>query len=233
MTNKIEIKRNQTLAYWVMFSFAAWPLAFCAIWLVVFAYTLMWINEGAIGAWFELALYFIGAGTLGSLVGISVGVLQRLLLRRYLFWTADHWVLSSSLGGALGGIAVMIVSSSFDLVTPYNITILYVAMPLFTGLLSLVQCLSLRQATRKPWMWFLANVVAGMVFSNLIFLQGHYVDESSIFIDSRLMMYWSLAVCAQGLITGIIMIYLFERQSYALEPLQGEEEPKSVWDRAI
>jgi hypothetical protein len=82
-------------------------------------------------------------------------------------------------------------------------------------------------------LWVLGNIIAGVVFSGLILRNQPDTYYGS---DGSQMLMISLAVLAQGLITGYVMLFLFEKKLMPMTP-DGHEEivagPKSVWDEAI
>lgn len=179
----------------------------------------------------------------GGAIGLSVGFLQRYVLVNVLFWTADHWRLSSTIGGVTGAIVLGVLSLITDQYLLEDTLFTVAAMPIFATVLSLVQVFALRVAVRQSWLWVLANLVGGLVFSGLAMRNsldprawGELVGGLGLSV---------LAATAQGIVTGYIMLFLFERMAYPFtsedkddrphaEVVEANtEKPQSVWDEAI
>lgn len=179
----------------------------------------------------------------GGAIGLSVGVLQRYVLTNVLYWTADYWRLSSTIGGIIGAIVIGVLTLITNQYLLEDMLFTVAAMPIFATVLGLTQMVALRVAVRQSWLWVLANLVGGLVFSGLAMRNS---------LDPRA---WGellgglglgvLAATAQGIVTGYIMLFLFERMAYPFinegkdepAPLEDSEpsteKPQSVWDEAI
>jgi len=239
----IEIRPRAFLIGWLVGGVLVYPIVvmiFAALWgglALVFG---NFYRPGTSGA-----IDFIGAmgGVLlsGAAIGFSVGAVQRWLLRRYLCWTADRWRRYSVIGGALGaGVAALAYGFARALI--YRRTGYYpgstdmaamVLMPLFVGIVSVLQWMILRYAVKQALLWVLANVVGGLIFSGMLWINAPRMDSDASWIAAF------IAVLGQAFVTGIVMLWLFEKLAYPIqdvddvEPLPNPNRPRSVWDEAI
>ena len=95
----------------------------------------------------------------GGAIGFSVGVLQRYVLTNVLYWTADYWRLSSTIGGVIGAIVLGVLTLITDQYLLEDMLFTLAAMPIFATILGLTQMIALRVAVRQSWLWVLANLV--------------------------------------------------------------------------
>jgi len=167
---------------------------------------------------------------IGTAIGFSVGYVQRNIFRSVLYWTADGWTTASTIGGFAGAVvsgAVMYVADS-----PPNDTLSVVLMPVYIGCVGTAQWVTLRVATRSAWLWVLANIVGGLVFSGLMFR-----NTGMFFLTDGIgpLIMWAASAAAQGAITGYVILYLFERMAYPYDSteMQTDQQGNSVWDNAI
>lgn len=251
MRDHFHFKTWQFLFWWVAGSVFVWPLGLVtsALGLMVFVMVIGFFADvfyvGDLPASLSSLLEnILIALTLGGLIGWSVGVIQKNLLRKYLYWTADGWQSWSTLGGLVGSLALLIVTyampSNVNTITAIEQPLL-IAMPLYVLCLSAVQMVSLSHATRWPGLWVFGNVMAGLAFSGLIFVNGPSLAATwSLEDGSSFLWLAALGVLTQGAMTGLVMLHLFEHHAYLPEsPDEREREdapparPASIWDQAI
>lgn len=150
----------------------------------------------------------------GLSIGYIIGDIQYNLLRDFLDWTFIDWIKYSAIGGLIGGMAVLLLNLLLVNYLPQRLQWMMV-LPVFILPLSLMQWRLLRDVAREAWMWVLANLTGAIVFSGLLFsLDPLPFIERSPLID---IMMWILAASSFGFITGIVMLWLYER-------------PLSEWD---
>lgn len=202
---------NRFLRQWLLSALCVWPvvgIACLVLWSpLALVFTML-------GGYSEFALLSEIASVLSLLmmpslvIGFFVGNFQRNLLLDELSWDVQGWQRQSILGAIFGG--SLVILASFAGIKNLD----FLVMPIFAFGLSVAQWLSLRSECRDSWLWVLGNVVAGFVFSSLLSI---YQSDSSGFMASFLLLgCWALAAGAQGLVTGIVMLYLYER------PIQEE-----------
>jgi len=134
-----RIDSNRFLIWWVIGSLLVYPavaVAFAAcVMLLGVAFTLL---DGTLLAWDylvqDMLIFFGGLMLLGTIIGLCVGQIQRALLRKYLYWTADHWRRYSVLGGLLGALLVTLATFSLPRLDSLPETLL--VMPLFVFILT-------------------------------------------------------------------------------------------------
>lgn len=230
MTERIKIRSTRFLIGWLAGTVCAWPLGYAIIWFIFLPLDMMLRRSGAV----PFPYYAdVSAALVGLMIGLCVGVIQRLLLRRYLRWTADHWRWVSALGGMLGVLAIFytlrgLQGSGWLAPVQESVGFAALVMPLFAGGLALVQTLALRAAVRHGWLWVLANVAGGFVFSGL--LVAHRPDAPLMSSVQDLLRGLG-AVLAQGYVTAYVMLFLFEKHAYPVAP--DAEGAPSVWDEAL
>lgn len=234
----INIKSGSFLFWWVMGSLFVYPavIVFGCISFIIVSILTNIIRASIQMSWSSSLDWLWMMLVLPLVIGAVVGYVQRGLLRKYMYWTSERWMLASTLGGALGTLMCvpLFMISDADGVRTYSMM-----MPFFILAVSACQWFSLRRATRSAWLWVVANFVGGLVFASLLI---NYVPHLTYRSDYPfvLMGVWLAAAVAQGLITGIVVLHLFEKHSY--EPVLPEElrgtdlDPRrrpSVWDKAI
>jgi hypothetical protein len=247
-----KIRSGRFLFWWVVASVLVYPVA------AIIGGSMLPI-VGIMGGMFSTGgnndvlnfLYgFLALLIIGAAVGFSVGLLQSNLLRNRLHWTADHWMKYSAIGGGMGTLAYMGLLSMLGqvgnsaLISGYNRSTewtLLLLMPAFAGGVALAQWFALRQAVQHAWLWVLGNVAAGIAYSGII--AGNLPEAYVRDYDLRLLAVLGLAVIVQGVVTGFVMLHLFEKHSYPIETDQDElayvpvpienNRKKSVWDDAI
>lgn len=240
---EIEIRPRAFLIGWLVGGVLVYPIVmmiFAALWggiaLTVGSFYRPGSNE---------FMDFIGLCTgilvSGAAVGFSVGIVQRWLLRRYLCWTADGWRRYSTLGGSLGavvaalayGFARALIYRRMGGDYPRSIDMAaMVMMPLFIGVMSVLQWMTLRHAVKQALLWVLANVVGGLIFSGMLWINAPRMDSDIAWVAAF------IAVLGQAFVTGIVMLWLFEKLAYPIQDSSDPEplplnRPRSVWDEAI
>jgi hypothetical protein len=170
----------------------------------------------------------------GVIIAAVIANLQYWLLRTKVYWAADRWRFWTMLGGLFGGVALLGGRLLLELLTSYSIADRWMpllAMPIFMLFISLGQWMALRHAVRDAWLWVLGNAVAGMVFGGL--LSNNPSGDTGVLL-------FGLAVLSQALITGTVLLYLFEKRMLPMQPAASEvpesgddSTPKSIWDQAI
>lgn len=241
-----EICPNRFLVWWLVGSVLVYPLAVIVGAIAVFvmgaAMSLLTNMTGVptyrlTGAPLPALIYSgLTVATLGACIGFSVGHIQRHLLRRYLFWTAESWRRLSTMGGACGSLSVAGVYLLLSIIVRNPDVMALALMPVFILVVSLFQWRTLRHATRSAGLWVLANVTGGLVFSGLIIMnQPEFYSRS---YNLSMLLLAGLAVLSQGFITGFMMLWLFEKFAYPPVDEDGDGKPDrdrkpSVWDDAI
>lgn len=240
-----EIRPNRFLLWWLVGSVLVYPLAVIVAAVTMFVIAAVVSGLGSIlrapfyytAPIFSVVYVGVMAGALGAGTGFSVGHIQRHLLRRYLYWTADYWRVLSTAGGFIGGL----LTAGIIFLSPYNSTgngiWLMPVMPLFMALVSLFQWRSLRHATRHASVWVIANIIASMVWSGVLFM--NQPDPYARSYGLSMLVLGALAVAAQGFITGFLILWLFEKYAYPAVDGDKDDTPEtpgrkpSVWDNAI
>ncbi len=246
MQNLYRIKPYTFLFWWLVASIFIYPVASVISSIAMFP-TVMVIEGLESTAWWSSNRFNImhAAGglliivVLGGAVGFSVSILQRWLLRNHLYWAAEGWRKASVLGGIAGAIALAVLGMAIYTVDFYNPAVaddlmLLLAMPVFIACVSAAQYVSLRHAVSQAWMWIFGNVIAGFVYGGLLYTQQ---ANTMTYADNNTLLVLLLAVVAQGIITGHVILFLFEKKLLLSMTPEGLEDdanrPKSVWDEAI
>jgi hypothetical protein len=238
MKNPYHIKAFSALGWWVVCSLFIWPLAVIALVIVI-------VPLGMIYSAFEPAYYsgyyelyqilgvIVAIPIVGAVIGASMSALQRWLLRSKLYWAADKWRMWSMLGGAAAAAVVALVMSLFE--PRWEDKAFVYMMPIFIGVVSAFQYLSLRHAVKDAWLWILGNVVAGLVFGGLLVNNQRIGYDTGSGLQQLVLI--SLAFSSLGIITASVILFLFEKKLLPMQ-VEGLEDidpnrPKSVWDEAI
>ncbi|MCU0511639.1 MAG: hypothetical protein MUE40_03620 [Anaerolineae bacterium] len=242
-TPMIEIRGNRFLGWWLVGSALVYPMSvlLAALAVMIFSAVFSFVT-GLIGLnvltrsypdLLSLVSFAAIAAILGGSIGYSLGHIQRYLLRRHLYWTADGWRRASVVGGVVGGLAAGGAVSLLSDAARLNDMWLLLPMPVYITVVSVFQWAALRPATRQAWLWVLANLVGGLVYSGLI-VMNQPPAYSRTYEETTLLLF-GLAVLAQGFITGFVMLWLFEKFAYPLDN-DGDGVPdqkRSIWDEAI
>gem|GEM_PF-2018889 len=205
--------------------------------------------SGASNATLETIYLLLFSSGVGGIVGFSVGLLQKSVIKRYFYFELHNWRRATVIGGMIAapvmalsihGVNTVISDHYWELYqsglyNPLNSMISMLPMVMYVMVMSAIQIVILRRYVKHAWLWILANTVAGMMFSMLV--------SSSIDPDLG---NWLLAAIAQGAVTGFAMLWLLhhfnrqieidEQQEFAYQhvPIDMDDpsEP-SVWDDAI
>ncbi|MGB7339069.1 MAG: hypothetical protein WBC91_09280 [Phototrophicaceae bacterium] len=168
---------------------------------------------------FILGLLF---GIIGLAMGLIFGSIQKSILRGHTREPWRGWLISSSIGGSLGVIAIAAILTTQSMgyimmsVMPPPDTLLWFAFQIliiFFGCLGLCQMIALRQYVHGAWVWILANLVAGIVFYALIAF-GFISWAVTLWIAIGLGLF---VAAAPGIVTGFVMVWLINanwRQNY-------------------
>lgn len=203
-----NIDPQRFLVQWVSQHLGLWLVGavFClSTWLIALAIATV------IASFISLPTVVVMGGSLllavwlGFLIGHATGDTQQRLLHEELDWQPTAWQRESMIGGALGGALLWVI---FFMVgrDPQLRLALLLLMPAYALCLSGWQWRAMRRTARDAWLWILGNVAAGMVFSGLL-LQNSPQDGHLLLS----LLLWAGAVIAQSLITGLIILWLYDR----------------------
>jgi len=210
---------NRFLWMWLIDSVGVWPVAMiaCALaWSPIFLLNILFIRGDFSPPLFEFISFMALLLLPGPTIGYCVGDLQRGLIRTQLVWNTRGWVRWSVVGGLFGG--VLAVLGGFFSMHYFGEPIQWmVLMPLYVFGLSLGQWWVLRRFAEESWMWILGNVVGGIVFSGLLFM--NQPDAADPYHALWMLLLWAAAVLAQGAITGIVLLWLYDR------PVNQQDNP--------
>ena len=209
--NTINVNPNRFLRHWLMHAIFVWIVSAVASLIAWSPVAILIAVLGQYDSLFFLVNILSTVAILiipGAVIGYMVGDFQRNLVRDLLGWDLTPWIKYSIMGGVIGGLSVIAGMMLFGTYLPERIQWM-ITLPLFILPLSACQWWVLRQTTRDAWMWILGNVVAGIVFSGLFFstqTMPFVLAEplSSLFT-------WLIAAGSLGIITGIVMLWLYER----------------------
>jgi len=237
--NLYRIKPISMMVFWVVLHLCIWPASIMALGAVMLP--IIWIFGPILGTLSEiwlLLLVLIAVPISGAIVGLVVGRIQRWLLRNKLYWAADRWTIFSMLGGAVGALMVFgwaFIDDWLALTSDNEIFFTLLAMAIFIVSMSFFQMFTLNDAVKKAWVWVVANIIGGIVFVGVIHNNQTTYYEYYSFKNSVLIPL--LAAFAHAIITGYLMLFLFEKHLHPMQPENADElhdeRPKSVWDKAI
>jgi len=208
--NTINVNPQRFLLHWLASAIGVWPVAAVAC---LVAWTPIAILTAILGQYESLfplariistiAIFIIP----GMSIGYVIGDLQHTLLRDILKWDFQDWVRYSSIGGVAGGLLVILAIMTVGRGLSENLQWM-ITMPLFILPISIMQWRLLRQSARDAWLWIAANLTAAIVFSGLVFNTRplsflQYEPLNSIII-------WFFAAMSIGVITGVVMLWLYE-----------------------
>ncbi|MEL6524345.1 MAG: hypothetical protein AAFQ07_01425 [Chloroflexota bacterium] len=239
-TELYRIQPAKTLGWWLLNTFFVFPLSAMIVGIVILpvAYVLssLFDYNDTVGAITGLA----AVPVIGACIGLAMGALQRPILRQRLYWAADNWVRWSMLGGAVGAIVVAIYSMIEANTGVFNLSeneFVLSLMPLFLLVVSCFQTLKLRHAVKQSWLWIIGNVVGGIVFFGV--LASNPIDAWNPYYGWLVFGLLILSVVALGLITGMVLLFLFENNLYPMQAegevdiTEDEKKPASVWDEVV
>lgn len=243
MRDMYRIKGLSVIAWWVVCSIFIWPLSAVAVAVIMLPLSIVLnvFEPLFYNSFFgNVVLALILIPMLGAIIGASMSSLQRWLLRSKLYWAADNWGSWSIAGGALGALLVAAVVFALDTTSSFEVyrgnTLVMIAMPIFLACVSAFQFVALRNAVKDAWLWILGNIVAGAVFGGL--LVNSYPSRTDAGSGWNQIGVIMLAVCSLGLITGSVMLFLFEKKLLPMRAETSKAQKKgyhtpSVWDEAI
>ena len=207
--NTVDVNPNRFLRHWIASAMTVWFVAAVACllaWIPIAVLSSMLAQFASLTVIAEM-LTMIAIFTIpGLTIGYVIGDMQHKLLRDILHWDMHSWIRYSSIGGLLGGFLVIFATILFGAQLSDRLQWM-LALPLFMLPISIMQQRILRTYVRETWLWILGNVVGAIVFSSLMF--GQQVILDAFPATSALM--WLLAAAALGIITGIVMLWLYER----------------------
>lgn len=202
----VKYNPNRFLNHWLLSALFIWPVVGIACLILWSPLALVF---SLLGVYREYSLVSEISSVLSlllvpsSVIGYFAGHFQSNLLHHELSWEIKDWQ-RQSLIGAICGAGLVILGSYFQL----EDTELWV-MPLFVLGLSSLQWLSLRHESRDAWLWILGNLAGGLVFSGLMFVNPPQALNAMNALG--VILWWALSAAMQGLVTGIVMLYLYER----------------------
>jgi hypothetical protein len=202
---------NRFLWMWLIDSVGVWPVAMIAcalVWTPILLLGVLFGRGDELPALLEVVTLLAMMILPGMTIGYVVGDLQRNLIRSQLHWYVKDWLRWSVLGGLLGGLLAVVGTWFGAHWFPERVQWMLL-MPLYVFGLSLGQWWVLRRLAQESWMWILANVVGGIVFSGLFFLNQS--DPGDPYHSLWMLLLWLAAVLAQGVITGIVLLWLYDR----------------------
>lgn len=218
-----------TLLLWIVMGYGVYFVVILGIAMLSFITSLFSFMSGA-GFTSSDPLRTTGAvmatvGAVAAIIGWSVGYLQKLVIEMRLGWHAQGWVSASIAGSMLGVLAVAVVVTLFPRFTVEN-TPAYV-MPIFILPVAICQWAVLRRAVHQAHLWVLANIAGGVSYA---FVPDVFAGHALLIV--------LLAPLVQSALTGMMLIWLFERQRrhnrLAVAPVVARaKRPPSVWDEAI
>jgi hypothetical protein len=224
MNGDRPINSMRFLGFWIFCSYAVWPLALIALYLVFLLITAL---LGLAIPSDTVISPSVGGALVGFSFGLSIGILQKWLARRYLHADLLYWRRLSAFGGILGGATIFVIEGD-----PFGYGQLFgppssgfiLAIVIFLVVVSGMQWFSLRHHTQGAWLWLLANVIGVVVWNPI--LTGNF--EPNIFLIPAL----------QGAVTGMTLLWLLgtSRRDRKIKLEEDDPLPKrkpSVWDEAI
>ena len=209
--NTSNVNPNRFLQHWLMHAIAVWAVAAVASLIAWSPVAIIISVLGQYDSLFFLVNIISSLAILiipGAVIGYMIGDFQRNLVRDLLGWELQNWIKASISGGVAGAILVIITMMLWGSYLPERIQWM-LTMPLFVLPISACQWWILRASTREAWMWILGNVVGAIVFSALFFstqtMPFHLVEPLGDLLR------WLLATGAMGVVTGVVMLWLYER----------------------
>lgn len=209
--NTIDFNPNLFLRQWLAHAIGIWPVAAVAS---LVAWTPIAIVLSLLGQFESLTFIINGISTLafftipGAVIGYVIGDFQQTLMRQHLHWDVSEWVKFSVFGGFIGGMLVILMMLLFGTQVSEQVQLI-LALPLYILPLSVAQWWTIRRDALEAWMWILGNVVGAIVFSGLFFINQPLPLTDAQPINMIIM--WLIAASALGIITGIVMLWLYER----------------------
>lgn len=235
-----RIKPLKMLSWWILNTFFIFPLTATVLGMLVLPVAYIASSTLPNMEHLPLVITLITIPAIGGIIGACISFLQRPILRERLYWAADHWTRWTVIGGAVGAIvtfAYVAFIENSTLVSLRENEVILSMMSVFLLVLSAFQVVTLRHAVKQSWLWIAGNVVAGVVFFGV--LVSNPVNEYNASYGLQMFGLLVLAVLSLGVITGMVILFLFENH---LHPMQPETEadiptetdkPASVWDEVV
>lgn len=215
MRSPLAKNPNWTLLLWMLAGYFVYAMV--TFWFVLL-YTvgpLFWVLRPLLEAiGIPQGHHLAQLAAFGVLIGFSVGWLQRQVMRARLLWPAPRWVMVSALGGAVGTVLALETVPLIMQRQLYDTTelgrllmfMLPIAVPMAVG-----QWWVLRRVVRDAWLWIAANVLGAVGWA----MMGSAISVGTPGRDLLLALTMPLA---QAAITGMAIIWLFERQLRSGKP---------------
>jgi hypothetical protein len=206
----------------------AYPQGGVALWL-------KWVLVNALGLAISVAPVFIapivnealGATAasvltllLGILIAILVGMLQWLVLRRYVRW-AGPWWLATSAGWIAGSFLASYAAFAVLGTRPSSLSFTAVTAPVNAAVVGILQWLVLRRHVRRAGWWVFASIAAWAIGNQTAIFIWFYVmmftvgvvsslirDPSSLALLALSVTYPAVIGAIAGSITGIVLVWL-------------------------
>jgi hypothetical protein len=213
--NQIDIRRF--LIRWVIATVVVWPIT---IIIGAFVGPLSFEAIEPLQRQSEWA-YFWGLFAIGILIGAPIGfslsILQKMVVRRWLYRELDHWIWLGTLGGAIGCIFIFNVGERvfIDHNTARDIMDTVPPHVMFMICLSSLQWFSLRQYVHAAWLWIPVNIISTMFWNTVLDTDLTY---GKFFV-------W--AVVLGAILTGSTLYWLFQnlpRDRRKGKPKHGADE---------
>ena len=216
------------LTWWILGGIGSWILTFVLSPVISLIFRIL--NVVNIGGDLIVPDSLVGVVAIGGLLGIlyggiigfSIGIIQRRLLRNYLHWQSDYWLHLSVLGGAISGVLFVVVHS----------------IPLYLFPIGIAQWFLLPMSLRQSWLWIVANFVTSILFTGIVnlLLDARASGDGSLQgTTCMLFIGFVVVVGLSGWVTGKTLLHLFRKYDVDLdEDIYNETtSSKSVWDDAI
>ncbi|MGB7338922.1 MAG: hypothetical protein WBC91_08530 [Phototrophicaceae bacterium] len=227
--NTMKFKPYAFLLHWVINAVGVWLVASVAslIAWVPIAVLISVLDQYPVLAPIVRVISTVAIFTIpGMSIGYILGEVQQNILRDFLKWDfAPHWVRYSSIGGLIGGIAVIGFSVLFGAALPERIQWMML-LPLFILPISIMQWRILDPIAHEAWMWILGNLVAAIVFSGLFFSTQPMPFIEALPVASLIL--WLMAAIALGAITGVVILWLYQHQISEWDDENAELAPVYV-----
>lgn len=200
------------LRHWMLNCVTVYPIALMLGFLI-------WLPLGVIQHWLSDYAGLSGLADVlmtvtlfvlpGAVAGYSVGQAQLEVIRDTLKWQIDDdWLWYSALGGVVGSVMVVMMWAHLgDFVVLETLS--FWMMPVFLACLSVAQALVLRKYAHSDWLWVLANVTAGLIFSSILFRTTLYIPD--VYFRPTVIILWLMAALAQGAVLGYAMLWFYEK----------------------
>jgi hypothetical protein len=165
----------------------------------VISYTIFFFSElDVVGEVLNLA---VG----GAVAGALLGSVQRRYLRRLALPT-DWWMLATTVGGAVGGVAALVVEDAMIFAMLFAVS---------GASVGIAQWLVLRRQVAQAGLWVLASTVGGAVGGAVALVVSGQIQTmktlGDIYIIPTGCGAMALALAGYGVITGGVLVYLLRQ----------------------